>query len=71
MLTFMNSKLRWLAKTRKTTFPKRVNPMKYPVHTHTHTNKYIYIYIYIGKQNVPQKRFHSHYIQDCHSGIDV
>ena len=19
-----------------------------------------------GKQNVPQKRFHSHYIQDCH-----
>ena len=23
-----------------------------------------------GKQNVTQKRFHSHYIQDCHSGID-
>ena len=23
-----------------------------------------------GKQNVPQKRFHSHYIQDCHRGID-
>ena len=24
-----------------------------------------------GKQNVTQKRFHSHYIQDCHRGIDV
>ena len=23
-----------------------------------------------GKQAVPQKRFHSHYIQDCHRGID-
>ena len=23
-----------------------------------------------GKQNEPQKRFHSHYIQDCHRGID-
>ena len=23
-----------------------------------------------GKQNVPQKRFHSHYIQGCHKGID-
>ena len=23
-----------------------------------------------GKQNVPQKRFHSHYIQDCHRAID-
>ena len=23
-----------------------------------------------GKQNVPQKRFHSHYIQDFHRGID-
>ena len=23
-----------------------------------------------GKQNVPQKRFHSHYVQDCHRGID-
>ena len=23
-----------------------------------------------GKQNVPQKRFHSYYIQDCHRGID-
>ena len=23
-----------------------------------------------GNQNVPQKRFHSHYIQDCHRGID-
>ena len=23
-----------------------------------------------GKQNVPQKRFHSNYIQDCHRGID-
>ena len=23
-----------------------------------------------GKQNVPQKRFHSHYVQDCHKGID-
>ena len=23
-----------------------------------------------GKQNVPQKRFHSHYIQDCHRSID-
>ena len=23
-----------------------------------------------GKQNVPQKYFHSHYIQDCHRGID-
>ena len=23
-----------------------------------------------GKQNVPQERFHSHYIQDCHRGID-
>ena len=22
------------------------------------------------EQNVPQKRFHSHYIQDCHRGID-
>ena len=22
------------------------------------------------KQNVPQKRFHSHYVQDCHKGID-
>ena len=22
------------------------------------------------KQNVPQKRFHSHYIQDCHRDID-
>ena len=22
------------------------------------------------KQNVPQKRFHSHYIEDCHGGID-
>ena len=22
------------------------------------------------KQNVPQKRFHSHHIQDCHRGID-
>ena len=31
MLTFMNSKLRWLAKTSKTTFSKKVNPMKYPV----------------------------------------
>ena len=27
----MNSKLRWLAKTSKTTFSKKVNPMKYPV----------------------------------------
>ena len=31
MLTFMNSKLRWLAKTSKTTFSKKVNPMKYSV----------------------------------------
>ena len=23
-----------------------------------------------GKQNVPQKCFHSRYIQDCHRGID-
>ena len=23
-----------------------------------------------GKQNVPQKRFHSHYVQDRHKGID-
>ena len=23
-----------------------------------------------GKKNVPQKHFHSHYIQDCHRGID-
>ena len=23
-----------------------------------------------GKQNVPQKHFHSHYIQDCHRAID-
>ena len=23
-----------------------------------------------GKQNVPQKRFHSRYIQDCHRGTD-
>ena len=23
-----------------------------------------------GKQNVPLKRFHSHYVQDCHKGID-
>ena len=23
-----------------------------------------------GKQNVPQKRFHSHYIQDCRRAID-
>ena len=23
-----------------------------------------------GKHNVPQKRFHSHYVQDCHKGID-
>ena len=23
-----------------------------------------------GKQNVPQKRFHSHYVQDCYKGID-
>ena len=23
-----------------------------------------------GKQNVPQKRFHLHYIEDCHRGID-
>ena len=23
-----------------------------------------------GKQNVPQKRFHSHYVQDCHRAID-
>ena len=23
-----------------------------------------------GKQNVPQKRFHSHHVQDCHKGID-
>ena len=23
-----------------------------------------------GKQNVLEKRFHSHYIQDCHTGID-
>ena len=23
-----------------------------------------------GKKNVPQKRFHSHYAQDCHRGID-
>ena len=23
-----------------------------------------------GKQNVPQKHYHSHYIQDCHRGID-
>ena len=23
-----------------------------------------------GKQNLPQKCFHSHYIQDCHTGID-
>ena len=23
-----------------------------------------------GKQNVPQKRFHSHYIQNCYRGID-
>ena len=22
-----------------------------------------------GKQNVPQKRFHSHFVQDCHKGI--
>ena len=22
------------------------------------------------KQNVPQKCFHSHYVQDCHKGID-
>ena len=29
MLTFMNSKLRWLVKTSKTTFSKKVNPMKY------------------------------------------
>ena len=42
MLTFMNSKLRWLAKTSKTTFPKKVNPMEYPVHAHTHTHIYIY-----------------------------
>ena len=69
MLTFMNSKLRWLAKTSKTTFPKKVNPMEYPVHTHTHTHTHTHIYI--GKQNVTQKRFHSHYIQDCHRGIDV
>ena len=39
MLTFMNSKLRWLAKTSKTTFSKKVNPMKYSV--------LIYRYIYI------------------------
>ena len=25
---------------------------------------------YKRKQNVPQKRFHSHYVQDCHKGID-
>ena len=23
-----------------------------------------------GKQNVTQKHFHSHYVQDCHKGID-
>ena len=23
-----------------------------------------------GKQNVPQKRFHSHYVQECCKGID-
>ena len=23
-----------------------------------------------GKQNVPQKRFHSHYVQDFHKGVD-
>ena len=23
-----------------------------------------------GKQNIPQKHFHQHYIQDCHRGID-
>ena len=22
------------------------------------------------ENNVPQKRFHSHYLQDCHKGID-
>ena len=31
MLSVMNSKLRWLAKTNKTTFSKKVNPMKYPI----------------------------------------
>ena len=29
MVSFMNSKLRWLARANKTTFSKKVNPMKY------------------------------------------
>ena len=35
-------------------------------------NDYKSKYWYFGKrkQNVPEKRFHSHYIQDCHRGID-
>ena len=34
MLTFMNSKLRWMVKTSKTIFSKKVNPMKYLVQMH-------------------------------------
>ena len=34
MLSFMNPKLRLLAKASKTTFSKNVNPMKYPVQSY-------------------------------------
>ena len=27
-------------------------------------------FIWKGKQNLPQKRFHLHCVQDCHNGID-
>ena len=43
----------------KTKFPLRFNNYK---SKHRYFRK--------GKQNVPKKRFHSHYVQDCHIGID-
>ena len=48
MMTFMNSKLqnKPVALTRKTTFCKKVNPMKYPIQTYILVRTWNLLFIY-------------------------
>ena len=55
MLTFMNSKLpdKLVVLTSKTTFCKKVNPMKYPLQTHTYIGEDLEFIIHIFYWCIP------------------
>ena len=47
-----------------------VGKTKTKFHLQFNDNKSKQASFWKGKQNIPQKRFHLHYVQDCHKSID-